>query len=193
MHRLASLAVALPAVAGAQGSATLVGVVASAESGEPLAYATAEAPALRRAELTGEGGTFRLRGIPAGTTRLVVRRMGFAPLDTTVVLRAGGSDTLRVRLARVATRLAGVRVRASRDCTDPGPPSAADDPAFHAVFEQLRTNAEQYRILAARHPFTAVNAVRRGERMRDGKDQYPRRAVEDTVEVPSQPMEEYEA
>jgi hypothetical protein len=57
-------------------------------------------------------------------------------------------------MARVAVALNAVRVRAIGACVNPGPPKAAVDPAFAAVFEQLRLNADQYRLLATEYPFT---------------------------------------
>jgi TonB-linked SusC/RagA family outer membrane protein len=54
---------------------------------------------------TNDQGRYTLAGVPAGTQRVQVRRLGFAPLDTPVVVRDGATTTLDVRLARSAVRL----------------------------------------------------------------------------------------
>jgi hypothetical protein len=60
---------------------------------------------------------------------------------------------VRVALTRIAVRLNAVQVQAYPECTNPGPPRAANDSAFALVFDQLKQNAEQFRLLTSQYPF----------------------------------------
>lgn len=63
--------------------------------------------------------TFAFRGVGAASLMVHVRAVGYAPLDTLVVVRSGAAVTLTLVLARVAQALAGVRV----DATAPAAPA----------------------------------------------------------------------
>jgi hypothetical protein len=85
--------------------------------------------------------------------RLLVRHIGYSPASLVVDVRAGATDTVRVALSKIAVELHRVTVEGLGRCTSPGPPNAAADPAFAAIFEQLRDNADRYRLLADAYPF----------------------------------------
>jgi hypothetical protein len=152
-----SLCIAVRA-AGAQAAAgdstgSIAGTVVAKETGTPLAYSVVSLSNLGRERFTNERGAFVLTGIPAGRVRLLVRHIGFSPVTLTVDVRAGVTDTVRVSLTRIAVELNRVMVQGLGRCTSPGPPTAAADPAFAAIFGQLRENADRYRLLADSYPF----------------------------------------
>jgi hypothetical protein len=152
-----SLSIAATAAA-AQGVArdstgSIAGTVVSKESGATLPYSVVSVAALGRERFTNERGAFVLGGIPAGRVRLLVKHIGYAPASLVVDVRVGAADTVRVALTRIAVELNRVTVEGLGRCTSPGAPTAVGDPAFAAVFEQLRENADRYRLLAESYPF----------------------------------------
>jgi hypothetical protein len=152
-----SLSIAATA-AGAQGVArdsagSIAGTVVAKESGTALPYSVVSVAALGRERFTNERGAFVLAGIPAGRVRLLVKHIGYSPATLVVDVRAGTTDTVHVVLTRIAVELNRVTVEGLGRCMSPGPPTAAADPAFAAVFEQLRENADRYRLLAESYPF----------------------------------------
>jgi hypothetical protein len=132
---------------------TIVGLVTTKEGGVPLAYSVVSAASLGRERFSNGEGVFALSGLPAGALQLRVRHLGYSPVDLNVTIRSGQTDTVRVSLAHIAVRLTAVDVRAYPECKNPGPPKASADPAFATVFDQLKQNAEQYRLLTDTYPF----------------------------------------
>jgi hypothetical protein len=132
---------------------TIVGFVTSREAELPLPYSVVSITVLGREQFTNDRGVFTLAGLPAGTHKLRVRHLGYTPANMDITVRAGFADTVRVSLAHIVVQLTPVRVRAYAACTNPGAPRAADDSAFATVFDQLRQNAEQYRLLTRAYPF----------------------------------------
>lgn len=59
---------------------------------------------------TSDLGGFRLPVVPVGRVTVAMRRLGYAPVSTVVMLRAGRVDSLVVNLVMVATSLPGVLV-----------------------------------------------------------------------------------
>jgi hypothetical protein len=152
----------------AQGMGAIRGAVVASEAGVPLSYGVVAIPALGVERFTDAAGVFTLRDVPAGRHALRVKRLGFLPLDTTVVVSAGETATVRVALARVPQRLATVHVRADRECRSPGPPSRASAPAFADLFEQLAQNAERLRLVSEGYPFRYAVERTYARRLRDG-------------------------
>jgi hypothetical protein len=145
-------------VAGAQGVArdsvgSIAGIVVAKETGAALPYSVVSVAALGRERFTNERGAFVFVGIAAGRVRLLVKHIGYAPTTLTVDVRVGATDTVHVVLAKIAVELNRVTVEGLGRCTSPGPPTPAADPVFAAVFEQLRENADRYRLLAESYPF----------------------------------------
>lgn len=132
---------------------SIVGVVVARETGAPLPYSVVSLPTLGRERFTNERGEFLITSVPAGPARLLVRHIGYSPSSVTVAVSAGRIDTIRVALTKIAVELNRVTVRGLGRCTEPGPPTAATDAAFAAIFEQLRENADRYRLLAESYPF----------------------------------------
>jgi hypothetical protein len=148
------LAVALAAapLSAQEAPGTIVGLVVARESGEPLAHTVVAVPSLEIRRFSSDSGTFVFRDLPEGLLVIHVRRLGYAPKELTVDVRAGSHDSLRVELTRVAVKLAAVQVLADPPCTAPGL-RAVKDSALATVLTQLRMNGEQYRLLAEAYPF----------------------------------------
>ncbi|HEX5635017.1 MAG TPA: TonB-dependent receptor plug domain-containing protein, partial [Gemmatimonadales bacterium] len=109
----AVLLAGVASAAAAQG-ATVRGRVVDAASATPVAEAEVLVGSVRRAT-TAEDGTFELRGLPAGTLELTVRRLGFAPAARRLALAAGETRALEVALVAAVTTLDPVVVTATRD------------------------------------------------------------------------------
>ena len=124
----------------------------SHETGEPLPFSVISAPAVGADFFTSGSGTFAFSNLPVGPLHIQVRRLGYTPADITVNITAGAPQDIRVRLQRVALTLRTVTVKARPVCKDPGPPRAIDT-TLVTVFEQLRANAEQFRLLTESYPF----------------------------------------
>ena len=145
---------ALGQAAARDSSGTVVALVSAIEDGRRLPFSVVSVPSLVREQFTNDSGVATLANLPAGRMTVRVRHIGYSPVDAPVVVHAGRVDTLRVQMRHIIVSLGVVRVRANALCTSPGPPRAGSDPAFIAVFEQLRENAEQYRLLAESYPFS---------------------------------------
>lgn len=176
------LLAAAPAAAQQGQTGAIAGTVVERESGQPLPFGVVAIPALGVERFVGERGAFALRGLAPGSYVLRVRRLGFAPRQLDVTVRAGATDTVHVTLDRLATRLAAIRVSAPAECVTPSAHTAAADAGLVDAMTQLRMNAEQYRLLARSYPFRYLMRERRVETQRSGET----RAVHtDTVLVAS--------
>lgn len=153
MLSAASAAVSAQSTPSVASSGTIVGFVTMKDGGLPLPYSVVSAQGIGRERFTNEAGEFVLAGLPAGTVTLRVRHVGYTPAELPVTVRAGAADTVRVVLTHIAVRLLAVQVRGYPECKNPGPPKPSSDSAFATVFDQLRQNAEQYRLLTREYPF----------------------------------------
>jgi hypothetical protein len=88
--------------------------------------------------------------------QLRVRHLGYSPVQVPVTIRAGLTDTVKIELTHIAVRLITVQVRGYPECKDPGPPNPVKDSSFATVYEQLRQNADQYRLLTETYPFNVA-------------------------------------
>jgi len=129
----------------------LRGTVTSAETGQPLGYTIVTLYPQRDKQFTDARGMFAFAGTSAGSYLLSVRQIGYAPLDTQIVVRNDGPTTLEVALRRLAIELPPVTI-AALPCMQPGPPDSSDA-ALLAVFGQLQENARRYELLAESYPF----------------------------------------
>lgn len=102
-------AVAIARIASAQVStvARVAGTVRDT-SGRPIAMARLTTG--RALAVTDSGGRFALAGLAGGRTAVTVRRLGYAPLDTTLALESGRTDSLHVILALLPQDLPGITV-----------------------------------------------------------------------------------
>lgn len=90
-------------------SARLVGSVRDSGGG-PVALAQFSLQRVRG--FSDSAGLFRLEGLSAGVVILHVRRMGFEPLDLTLELAVGRTDSLSIVLTMVPRELAEVTTEA---------------------------------------------------------------------------------
>src|SRR5258708_23000382 len=120
-----------------------------------MPYSVVAIPSLSRQKLTNDVGDFGWRVLRVGPLRLRFRHMGFAPHDTAVVLHAGDTLHVDVALSRLAIRLDAMHVTAACARTQ----DAAASGALTELFDQVRQNAEQYRLLVRSHPLTRRMSV----------------------------------
>lgn len=90
-------------------AAVYVGWVLTDSTDQPVAGAQVTLPGIGRTTSTSDSGTFRLGDLPAGTHEVVVHRIGYAPLTTTVTIQPGQRREQKLLLTRVTT-LDSVRV-----------------------------------------------------------------------------------
>lgn len=113
-------------------------------------------------------GQFGFAALPPGLYRIRVARIGFTPRELSVTVTAGvDPPVVRVELDRASFSLAAVRVLAYPPCKRPGAPDPRASPDFAGIFEQVRQNAEQYRVLSDSFPFGYRFERTRGERRAD--------------------------
>ena len=154
--------------ADAQNRARLTGVVVASETGQPLAYSIISSPSLSVSFFANDSGKFAIANLPAGLLEITARHLGYVPATVSAHISSDASDTIVIKLSRVVVHLDAVTVRAYPLGTNPGPPRPASDTALASIFEQLRLNAEQYRLLSYSYPFVYAMDVQRS-RMRSGR------------------------
>jgi hypothetical protein len=97
----------------AQALAVIAGRVSEADSHRPVANAQIRLIDGSRATLTDDRGAFRLSEVPLGPQGVLIRAIGYRPLQIDVVLEAGDTvrlDSTILALTPVAVELPGVRV-----------------------------------------------------------------------------------
>jgi hypothetical protein len=165
-----AIAFALTLTGSAEGQNRLVGVVVSRSTGERLAFSIVGLPRLGHERFATDSGVFHFTNLPRGPVAVRVRRLGYLPLDTVVVVGPSQPDTVRIALPRVAVRLGEVTVRAFPPCLNPGAPLIEKDSALTVIFNQIRMNAEQYKFLSEQYPFYSTMEVIRSSRVKtDGQ------------------------
>lgn len=82
-------------------TAVFTGTIFVDSTEQPIANAEVALPGLLKSVLTDNGGRFRITEIPAGEQRIVVRRIGYGPLDTNLVFGANAAVNRRIFLSRV--------------------------------------------------------------------------------------------
>lgn len=97
-----------------RGPARLSGKVVNA-AGAPVAGARVDVHGTGAATLTRADGTFGFSDLPSGTQALVVRQLGFEPVETAVELSARAPKTVTVTMAKPARVIEPVVVRAQAD------------------------------------------------------------------------------
>lgn len=134
-------------------SAILRGTVVDEGTGEPLPFAVVSIASLGIERFANDQGQFVLQGLRGGTYRLRVRQLGHSPVEQEVVVAEGAVQVVTVRLPRLMTRLAAMRVSADWTCETPGRPTMRGDTTTAQVFEQIEQNAERLKLLAKSYPF----------------------------------------
>jgi hypothetical protein len=165
--------------------ATVAGEILLKETGQQLGFATVSVASQGTQLLTNESGKFLLLGLPPGQIRLRFKRIGFAPKDTTLSVAANDTARLRIEMTRLVIQLPAMVV--SGKCTNEMPLQA--QPRILAdLFEQVRQNAEQARLLAKQKPFVLhvyrVLGVRRGDRVTPASADTGMRTVDELPYVP---------
>ena len=150
------------------------------ENGHPLSYGIVALVESGRERFTDDSGFFRFPDLPAGPTVVRVRRLGFAPAQLTVPIRAEVTDTIRVALRHVVITLAAVDIREYPPCHNPGPPDPAKDSTLAVVFEQLRMNSRQFQTLREKHPFATEMQLTIVRERRNGSRQEMRGEIRET-------------
>ena len=146
---------AVAPAARAQGPVTLSGVVRGevrATTGERIPYAIVSLVPAGRQRFADDSGAFWFGGIAPGPHRVLVRQIGFSPFDTIFVVPPDGDVVLTPHLSRITVQLSDINVSVRGTCERPGPPDPALHPQLAVVFDQLRENAERYRLMADSYP-----------------------------------------
>ena len=98
---------ALPAAVGAQDaqSGTVAGRVTDAGNQQPLVGVTVVVVGSTRGTITGQDGSYRIVGVPAGTAQVRAQRIGYAAQTRPVTVTPGASATADFVLAAAAVLL----------------------------------------------------------------------------------------
>lgn len=96
------------------GAARLTGRVVNA-AGAPVANARVDVQGTGAAMLSRQDGTFGFTDLPSGTQAVVVRQLGFEPVEVAVELSARQPRQVTVTMAKAARVIEPVVVRAERD------------------------------------------------------------------------------
>ena len=132
---------------------SLRGTIVSAETGEPLGFSIVTLTPGASQKFTDAAGVFEFPNVTRGTNLISVRQIGYAPLDTQIILTEGDPITLVLRLRHLAIELPPVTITGRPRCTNHGPPDATAAPALAAVFDQLQEHARRFALLADSFPF----------------------------------------
>ena len=132
----------------------LTGDVVASENRAGLAHSMVTLEPAGRQTFSTDEGSFTFRGVQPGTYQLRVAHLGFKPREQTVTVPPSGLlPRFAVQLERIQAKLTVVKVLAYPPCLAPGAPDPVTDPDFATIFDQLRQNAEAYRLLADSFPF----------------------------------------
>lgn len=83
---------------GAQDAGSITGRVVDGTTQQPLAEVNVLIEGTQRGTLTRNDGSFTLSGVPAGSYRLRLTRIGYGPLRQDVTLAAGATETVQLTL-----------------------------------------------------------------------------------------------
>jgi hypothetical protein len=149
------VAVGILALTARLGSAqgTVVGRVVVKGTNAAASYTVVSATPGARDRFTNADGQFTFAGLGSGRIVIRARKIGYAPLDTAVVVPSG--DTLRVTLELSLIRIQLPAVRSvALACGGPGATSdTASNLQLALLFEQLEMNAERHVLLSRLYPF----------------------------------------
>ncbi len=141
----------------ADSSAVLAGTLVDADADHPIPYGTVALLGTDWAAFADANGAFRLGGFPAGTYIVRARQIGYAPMDTTIVIApAPAITTVTFRMHRIPALLRLVKVeghRSGRCTTNTGVPDSTTDLPLARIFTQVRENVDRFRLLADEYPY----------------------------------------
>ncbi len=141
----------------AQGSTALgiSGDVIAREGQVALGHSMVTLEPIGRQTFSSDEGSFVFRDVAPGSYQLRISHIGYTPRVVQVTVGPDGrSAPVIVALEHIIVRLTPVRVVAYPPCLRPGAPSPKDAPDFAIVFDQLRQNADQFRLLADSFPYS---------------------------------------
>lgn len=95
--------------------AALIGHLRTSDGNLPLPQAEISLPALKRSLLTQDDGSFIFPDVPAGTVRIIVRRIGYDPIDMVQSVPEKGTVRLELRMTARVVTLDSVTVTAELD------------------------------------------------------------------------------
>jgi len=101
------------AVAIADSTGVVSGQVVDAGTRQPVAAATVVVRGTRVGTIAGDNGRFILPGVPAGSARLVVARLGYRSDTVSVLVRSGDTTRITVTLNASTAQLQAVKVAAA--------------------------------------------------------------------------------
>ncbi len=96
-----------------RGTAVVLGRLVD-ENQKPVAHADIELANSHLKTTTSDSGTFALRDLPAGSQTIQIRKVGFAAMDTSLMLSSKTPVQFEMRLHAAAATLATVNVNARR-------------------------------------------------------------------------------
>jgi hypothetical protein len=133
--------------------------------GAPLGHSVVSLPGPGVERFTDAGGRVVLPVARAGRLAVRAKRLGFVPRDTTVEITGAPGQRIVVALTRVSFELRPVEVVAWPPCRRPGIPRRGGDAQLRGIVEQLRQNAERFRLLTTAYPFSYSAARERSRRV----------------------------
>lgn len=159
-----------PALAAAQGTERITGLVAT-DQGIPIPGAQVVVQGTTLGAHTGDDGRYVIANVPSGTHTLRAQRIGYAPQTQTITVAAGQSATADFRLTAVATTLTtqvvvGYTTQLRRDVSDAVSSVSADDIADQMVAtveEGLRGRVPGVQINASGEPGRPAQVIVRGQ------------------------------
>jgi len=105
---LVAAAFLAPAIAAAQGSASISGTVTDSASGRPIPSVQVVVVGTTRGAVSDEQGRFAVHGVSAGTWSVRAQRIGYRPETRSITLADGQSATADFTMAEVARMLSEV-------------------------------------------------------------------------------------
>ena len=151
---LVSLCIAPPCLS-AQSStpgASITGTVFGT-SGNPIAHPRIVLPEARQEFLGGADGTFRVGNLAPGRHRLVVRYLGYSPVDTVILVASDGSRPLTITLHRAALVLRETRT-AALACDRRAAADTIRTGQLVRLLTEMQENAARFNLLVSQHPFS---------------------------------------
>ena len=173
-----------PVALTAQSSGLITGIVIGSVGERPLPYSTVSLEGVTQRRLTSPEGRFSFKVDSAGSYRLRIRQLGFAPLDTVIAFN-GTTLQLTLTLRPVAFRLASVRTVAGTPCSQ----RDNRDAFASGILEEVKKNAERELVLRNQYPFRYMLA-RGNTRRRINESKRPQ--FRDTVVLTSATTDRYQ-
>lgn len=138
----------------APGLVTVSGSIVADGTGFPIPFSTVRINPLGRERFTDRKGSFVYYSIPPGPYNVVVRMLGYMPIDTAIVIQPGATVNLTITMVRIPTSLEQVQVKAPpRRCIFPDEMGYVEDPELGTVLNEARKNAQREQLLRRTYPF----------------------------------------